>query len=95
MEQPIGENPRVTERMAKAAHESIDRVQEKAAKVEDQLRDAAARARGQARESGAEASAQLEGSIRKLTTYIEQNPLMAAGAAFTAGLLVSLLLRRR
>lgn len=95
MEQVIGENPRVTERVAKAAHESIDRVQEKAARIEDQLRDAATRAGGQAREAGAEVSAKLDGSVRKVSSYIEQNPLTAAAIAFGAGVFVSLLLRRR
>jgi ElaB/YqjD/DUF883 family membrane-anchored ribosome-binding protein len=89
------QGPRVAERMAKAAHESIDRLQEKAGRVEDQIRDAASRASEQARNAGGDASAQIEGTLRKVTTYIEQNPLTAAAIAFSAGLVLSSLLRRR
>lgn len=82
--------PRVTERVAQTAHETIDRLQEKAARVEDQLRDTAERAR----ESGEKATHEVQGTVEKITGYIEKNPLQSAAIAFAAGLLVSSLLRR-
>lgn len=87
--------PRVTERVAQTAHETIDRVQEKAGQIEDQLRDTAERAAERARESGDKAKMELQGTVKKLTGYIEENPLQSAAIAFAAGLVVSSLLRRR
>ena len=82
--------PHITERVAQSAHETIDRVQEKAARVEDQLRDTAERAR----ESGEKARTGVQDTLQKITAYIQQNPLQSAAIAFGAGVVVSSLLRR-
>jgi ElaB/YqjD/DUF883 family membrane-anchored ribosome-binding protein len=84
-----------TERATHAAHETIDRVGEKAARAEEQLRESAAQAAERAREVRDQAAEQLRSGVDSVTGYIQKNPLQAAAIAFAAGLLVSTLLRRR
>ena len=88
-------NARVSDRAARTAHETIDRLHEQAARVEDELRSSTADAADKARQSGERAAASLEGATRQVTSYIEQNPLTSAALAFAAGIVVSSLLRRR
>lgn len=86
---------RVSDRAARTAHETIDRLHERAARVEDEIRSSAAGAADKAKQSGDQLAANFEGTARKLTSYIEQNPLTSAALAFAAGVVVSSLLRRR
>jgi ElaB/YqjD/DUF883 family membrane-anchored ribosome-binding protein len=83
-----------TDRLASKAHETIDRVKETADYAEQHARDAAARTAEKAREVRDQVRQTADESYDKARTYVERNPLAAAGIAFAAGLLLSSLLRR-
>jgi ElaB/YqjD/DUF883 family membrane-anchored ribosome-binding protein len=84
-----------SERATHAAHETIDRVGERAARVEEQVRDTAAQAADRARELRDQASEKLQDQLEGVSLYIRKHPLQSAAIAFAAGVLVSSLLRRR
>lgn len=83
-----------TEKTVTAAHEAIDRLSERVAKTEERLRGAASQGQESWSEKQDEVRAQLEGSVAGARTYARENPLMAAGIAFAAGVVVANLLRR-
>jgi ElaB/YqjD/DUF883 family membrane-anchored ribosome-binding protein len=83
-----------TDKMASRAHEAVDRVAEKSGAAEQQLRDQAHRATERVRDTEERAKAVASESVRTVESYIERNPLMSAGIAFVAGLVLSGLLRR-
>lgn len=83
-----------TQRVAERAHQTIDRAAEVAAEAEESVRTSAQRATERLREGEERARESFDDSVNRLRTYVEQNPLAAAGIAFAAGLLVSALLRR-
>jgi ElaB/YqjD/DUF883 family membrane-anchored ribosome-binding protein len=76
-------------------HETVDRVAETARTAEQQIRARAAELGDQARETEERALQALESNLQKARTYVEENPLMSAGIAFAAGLILSSLLTRR
>jgi ElaB/YqjD/DUF883 family membrane-anchored ribosome-binding protein len=76
------------------AHETVDRVAESANYAEKEVRNAAGRAAEHAREMQEQAIAAAEENVQKARSYIEENPLMSAGIAFAAGVIISALLRR-
>lgn len=88
-----GEAP-VTEQVAGAAHETVDRVAEKAARAEGAVRETAAAGERQVRMKSAEAQATTERAIDHMRQYARENPLAAAGIAFAAGLVVSRIVGR-
>jgi ElaB/YqjD/DUF883 family membrane-anchored ribosome-binding protein len=83
-----------TDRLAEKAHETVDRVAERSAPAERELREQARKASERVRETEAKARDFAGDSARQLESYIERNPIMGAGVAFLAGLVVSTLLRR-
>jgi ElaB/YqjD/DUF883 family membrane-anchored ribosome-binding protein len=87
-------NP-TTERLASMAHDTVDRVADVATEAEREVRDAASRAARQAREAGEQAMAAADEHISKLRGYVEENPMLSAGIAFVAGMVLWSLLRRR
>ena len=88
-------NP-TTERLASMAHDTIDRVADVANEAEREVRGRATRTARQAREAGEQAMAAADEHISKFRAYVEENPLLSAGIAFAAGMLmVSLLSSRR
>ena len=87
-------NP-TTDRLASMAHDTIDRVADVANEAEREVRGAAARTVRQARDAGEQAIAAADENIGKLRSYVEENPLLSAGVAFVAGMLIVSLLRRR
>src|SRR5262245_42902460 len=87
-------NP-TTDRLASMAHDTIDRVADVANGAEREVRGAASRTARQAKEYGDQAMEAADEQITKLRSYVEENPLMAAGIAFFAGMVVLSLLRRR
>jgi ElaB/YqjD/DUF883 family membrane-anchored ribosome-binding protein len=86
-------NP-TTDRLAAMAHDTVDRVAESANYAEKEVRGAASRAADQAKEMQEQAIAAANENVKKARSYIEENPLMSAGIAFAAGVVVSALLRR-
>lgn len=89
------ERPRATDRLSQAAHETVDRVAERAARAEEQLREAADQAAERARAARERAATEAEATMKRVTGYIQENPLTSAAIAFAAGALISAVLRRR
>jgi ElaB/YqjD/DUF883 family membrane-anchored ribosome-binding protein len=83
-----------TDRLAAKAHETVDSVAERAQRAERELRGAAARKAEQARELHEQATERAEQTLRRASSYLQNNPLAFAGIAFAAGVLLSSLLRR-
>lgn len=84
-----------TERLASMAHDTIDRVADVATDAEREVRGAASRTAKQAKQAREQAMAAADEKISKLRAYVEENPLLSAGIAFAAGVvLVSLLSKR-
>jgi ElaB/YqjD/DUF883 family membrane-anchored ribosome-binding protein len=83
-----------TDRLAAMAHETIDRVAPKANRAELDVRTAAAKTAEGAKQLQGQAVEAAEENLRKMRSYIENNPLTTAGIAFAAGALLSALIRR-
>jgi ElaB/YqjD/DUF883 family membrane-anchored ribosome-binding protein len=83
-----------TDKFAAKAHETVDRVAERTAATERDLRERADRASARIHETEERAKAMASDTAKNLESYIERNPLMSAGIAFAAGLVLSGLLRR-
>jgi ElaB/YqjD/DUF883 family membrane-anchored ribosome-binding protein len=84
----------LTDRATEAAHDTIDRISNNAAKAEKHVRGAVANGEVQLRDKGAEARVNSEKAIEQIRDYAKENPLMAAGIAFASGLLVSRIVGR-
>lgn len=82
------------ERLAAKAHETVDRVAETANYAEREVRSAAARTAEQAKELRDQAMEKADENVQRVRSYVDQNPMMAAGIAFAAGVLLSSLFRR-
>ncbi|HET8699630.1 MAG TPA: hypothetical protein VFO94_19245 [Gammaproteobacteria bacterium] len=87
-------NP-TTERLASMAHDTVDRVADVANEAEREVRERAARTARQAKEMGEQAMEAADEHISKLRGYVEENPLLSAGIAFVAGMLVVSLMSKR
>jgi len=83
-----------TEKTVTAAHEAIDRLSERVAHTEERLRSAASQGQESWTEKQGELRTQFDESVSGAREYARENPLMAAGIAFGAGLLIANLLRR-
>ncbi len=83
-----------TERLAGMAHETVDRAAGIAGNAEQDVREAAARTARRARQMQDQAAEAADEGARRVRSYVEDNPLLAAGIAFAAGVLLSSLLRR-
>lgn len=83
-----------SERLAERAHETIDEVAERAAAVESSAREKASEAGDRARAVGEQTQKSGEEAVTAARQAIVDNPLAAAGAAFAAGFVLSVLLRR-
>lgn len=83
-----------TEQTVAAAHAAIDSLSDRVAKTEERLRGAASQGQEQWSEKQDEVRAQFESSVEGAREYARENPLMAAGIAFGAGLVIANLLRR-
>lgn len=92
--QSVERQAATAQRFAEKAHETIDRAAEAATAAEQTLRSTAARAAEKLKGSQEVAGETMDEGLDAIRRYIEQNPLMAAGIAFAAGLVVSSLLRR-
>jgi ElaB/YqjD/DUF883 family membrane-anchored ribosome-binding protein len=86
-----GAHADTTERLAAAMHQTVDRVAEQAGSVAHDLRNRAAALA----EQEERARAAVAANMRKAQAYLRKQPLLGAGIAFTAGVVVSSLLLRR
>jgi ElaB/YqjD/DUF883 family membrane-anchored ribosome-binding protein len=75
-----------TDQLASRMHETVDRVADTARTAERHIRARAAEQR---------ALEALESNLQKARSYVEENPLLSAGLAFAAGVVLSGLLTRR
>jgi ElaB/YqjD/DUF883 family membrane-anchored ribosome-binding protein len=83
-----------TDRVVALAHETIDRVAETVNTAELGVRSAAARTAEAAKRAQDQAVEAARENLREVRSYIERNPLTAAGVAFAAGALLVAWLRR-
>lgn len=83
-----------TEQARKLAHEAIDSASSQAEELEQRIRSEAKKLASQYRERKGEAHEQLDQSIESLEQFVRDKPMAAAGIAFAAGVLTTLLLRR-
>lgn len=84
-----------TEKFAGKAHEAVDRAAEAAARAEEYAREHAQQADERLRESAAYGRQKADDALDRVNGYVREKPLMSLGIAFLAGLLFSLLSRRR
>lgn len=80
-------NTTATEKLAQAAHYRIDKAAEVGANVEQKTR-------AMARDTSERAEEVSTRTMARTREQIEQNPLVAVGAAFAVGFIISALLRR-
>lgn len=83
-----------SDRLASMAHETIDRMTPKVNRAEHEVRGAAARAADATKLLQEQTVRATEENLRKVRSFIENNPLATAGIAFAAGALLSALVRR-
>lgn len=83
-----------TKRTLEAAHRSIDAVGVRASRSEQTLRNAAASSVYRYAEARDQLRNQIDDSLRSTRRYVREHPLIAAGAAFAAGALVTTLFGR-
>ena len=86
--------PRVTENVARKAHEAVDRAAGAAGRAEERVRQAASEGEHRLRERSAEARESTERALEQFRRYTRENPLTSAGIAFVAGICLSRLLSR-
>lgn len=84
----------VAERLADVAHSNIDKAAEAGTAAEEKARIAAQEASVKAQAAADKARSTGEEAATQAKHAITENPLMAAGAAFMVGFVVSSLLRR-
>ncbi len=84
-----------TEKAQAAAHETIDKAAAKASAAEEHLRDAVENSSDNIADKKAALELEMMTAADQARKYIVENPLAAAGIAFTAGLLITSLFGRR
>ena len=83
-----------TDRVTQAAHRVVDDAAAKLESAERQVREQMEHARGRARQNRDQAQEWVDERTSKLQQTIKQNPLTSLAIAFTAGLVLSRLLKR-
>lgn len=78
-----------------AAQDSIDSVEDKVLDSLDKARDASTKAGEKVASAEEDLQKAIQSATESITGYINEKPLQAAGIAFTAGVLATLLLSRR
>jgi ElaB/YqjD/DUF883 family membrane-anchored ribosome-binding protein len=84
-----------TERLAAAAHETVDRVAERASGMEQELRERATVLGKRARKQQKRAQGALNQQVRKARGYVRKQPLRGACIALVVGTAIGALLLRR
>lgn len=78
-----------TDRLSERAHESVDQVARSAGKAEERIRHEAGDAGIRVRKAGRKAKKHSGETLHSVGEFVEDNPLLSLGLAFTAGTLVS------
>lgn len=82
------------ESINQTAQDKIDGVEEKVLDTIDRARDASSKLADKAGNAEDELTRTIESATASISEYIHEKPLQAAGIAFTAGVLATLLLSR-
>ncbi|MBA1149304.1 DUF883 family protein [Ectothiorhodospiraceae bacterium WFHF3C12] len=82
-QQTADERHRTTERVAQAAHDTVDRAAERGARAEEYVRDNTDRYRQQ-----------TEDFADQVSGYVREHPYRSLGMAVAAGFIIGSLLRR-
>jgi len=85
----------ITEKMTAAAHDTVDKASLHASAAEERLRETADSTSESLAAKKATAEMELSTAANQARKMVVENPLMAAGVAFAAGLLVTSLLSKR
>ena len=80
---------------SQTAHEVIDTIEDKAKQGIEAGRRTALDAVSAVENLEAQAELTIEETTQKLTRYVQEKPLQAAGIAFAAGVLTTLIMRKR
>ncbi|WP_024326477.1 YqjD family protein [Thioalkalivibrio sp. AKL19] len=83
-----------TDRLSERAHETVDQAAKTAAKAEERIRHQAAGAEERVKEAGQQVKERSDETLKSVTGFVRENPLLSLGIAFAAGTLVSALRRR-
>lgn len=84
-----------TEKMTAAAHESVDKASVHASAAEERIRETVDSTSETLAGKKAAVELELGTAADQARKLVVENPLMAAGVAFTAGLLITSLLSKR
>lgn len=88
-------NAPFTEKAQAAAHETIDKAAARASAAEEQVREAVENSGESLAGKKAALEMEMTTATEQARKFIVENPLAAAGIAFTAGLLITSLFGRR
>ncbi len=88
------ESAPTSQRVSSIAHDAIDSASDRAEKVEKKLRAEADQLAEKSSAAAADAKRQLEDSVNGLDKFVRERPFTAAGIAFAAGVLGTLLVKK-
>ena len=83
------ERQRLVDQAAQSAHDVVTQLHARAAQVEDELRQTASMVVGGAEEGTTVQLNDIEGTVRNVMNYVEENPFAAAAMALGAGALLT------
>lgn len=84
-----------TDRLSQSAHESVESIARNAGKAEERIRHEADDMKVRAKDAGKQIKERTDESLQSVTALVRDNPVAALGVAFAAGILVTVLRRRR
>lgn len=87
-------NPTNVAAVKSTAQDTLDAVEDTVLDSMDKARDATDKIANKATEAEEELHRKIQSTTETITEYIHEKPLQAAGIAFTAGVLATLLLSR-
>ena len=77
------------------AHEVVNKLETTMSGVEDRVKEASSQASNTADTLSKEAQSKAKDTLQEIEQFVREKPIQAAGIAFAAGILTTLLLRRR
>ena len=86
---------RTVDDVSRAAQDKVEQLEEKARQGIEAGRRKALEAVATVEDLEARAELTIDETTRKVSRYVQENPLQAAGIAFAAGVLTTLIMRRR
>lgn len=94
MKSPATGDHATTDRLSDRAHESVNRIDKTAGKVEERIRQRAADGEAQVRDAGQKVQELSDETLNSVSVFVRDSPLIALGIAFAAGTLISALIRQ-